>query len=395
MKYLLFYDDSVGFGGHSITAIDALRYLLKDNNLVTGFIFYEGNTRLQENLLALQQQSPHLRLYPIPYRTGKLSTIASPFLWSQHKVLRQIFDKVKPVSIIFIQGSIEASACGLLIAKRGGYHTISFMPLTHSNAEMGGKLSWLRDRINHYYFRLPDHFIVTSQSAKERLFKHGITTKSSLVYYGPDLTRLESVDRQKVRSEYCLAEGDYVIGLIARIQFIHKAHDFLIRALSTYSNQLENIKFLIVGDGPDDAKLQGMIASHNLEGIVTLLPWNHNMSEVYSALDMLIIPSRFEGLPLVMLEAMYYNLPIIASDVDGMAEILPQDWLFKFGDCHALVETLLRVKAADNKAHLNTNRLRILQEFNADEFGKHFHQVIDSLTNSDDYSIIEAERVFL
>ena len=394
MKKLLFYDDSVGFGGHSITAIDALRYLLKDNNLVIGFIYYEGNTRLQENLLTLHQKSPHLSLYPIPYKTGKLSTIASPFLWSQHKVVRQIFDEVKPVSIIFIQGSIEACSCALLVAKSAGYHTISFIPLTHSIAEMGGKLAFLRDRVNHYYYRLPDHFIVISQSVQDRLLKYGVTDKSSLVYCGPDLAKLLLVNRQKVRSAYCIAEDDYVVGLIARIQFVHKAHDFLICALSTYANRLEKIKFLIVGDGPDEAKLQEMIAFYNLEDIVKLVPWNNNMSEIYSALDMLIIPSRFEGLPLVMLEAMYYKLPIIASNVDGMAEILPQDWLFNFGDCHALIETLLRVKSADNKVYLNKHELRILQDFNVDEFGKHFHQVIYNHCNLDDYSRIEAKRVF-
>jgi len=376
MKSLLFYDDSAGFGGHSITALDAVKFLLKDSNLAIGFVFYEGNIRLKENLLVLQQQSPHFKLYPIPYQTGKLSTITAPLLWSQRKAIRQIFDEVKPASIVLIQGSIESCACALLVAKRAGYHTISFIPLTHSIAEMGGKLAWLRDRVNHYYHRLPDHFIATSQSAQDRLLKYGLTTKSSLVYYGPDLARLQTVDRQKARSTYCLAEDDYVIGLIARIQFVHKAHDFLIRALSAYADRLQNIKFLIVGDGPDEAKLQEMIAFHNLEGIVKLVPWNRNMAEIYSALDMLIIPSRFEGLPLVMLEAMYYNLPIIASQVDGMAEILPQAWLFEFGDCHALVETLLQVKAADNVALLDKNKSRILQDFNVDEFGKNFQQAI-------------------
>lgn len=384
MKSILFYDDSVGFGGHSITAIDAVKYLLKDNNLDIRFVYYEGNTRLQENLLALQQQSQHLNLYPIPYKTGKLSTIAAPFLWSKHKAIRQIFDEVKPASIVFIQGSIEACACALLVAKRAGHHVISFIPLTHSIAEMGGKLAWLRDRVNHYYYRLPDHFIVISQSAQARLLKYGLTTKISLVYCGLDFATFQLVDRQKVRKGYCLAEDDYAIGLIARIQFVHKAHDFLIRALSKYSNRLKNIKFLIVGDGPDEAKLKEMIASHGLESIVKLVPWNRNMSEIYSALDMLIIPSRFEGLPLVMLEAMHYGLPIIASHVDGMAEILPQDWLFEFGDCHALVETLLQVKTADNAALLNRNKSHVLQEFNVDEFGKRFHQVIYNLSNSNE-----------
>jgi len=63
---------------------------------------------------------------------------------------------------------------------------------------------------------------------------------------------------------------------------------------------------------------------------------------------MLLIPSKFEGVPLTMLEAMARELPVIASNVDGMAEILPQSWLFPYGDCAALVDTLRRVRNSDN-----------------------------------------------
>jgi glycosyltransferase involved in cell wall biosynthesis len=93
---------------------------------------------------------------------------------------------------------------------------------------------------------------------------------------------------------------------------------------------------------------------------------------------MLVIPSWYEGLPLVMLEAMYYGLPIIASDVDGMAEILPNQWLFKCGDSNALIETFFKVMQADNSEFIFKNNQRILSEFNVNIFGENFLEAIEN-----------------
>lgn len=377
MNRILFYDDAKGFGGHTITAIDAVKNILRNGDLAIDFVFFEGNNRLKNQLMNLKEENSNLRLHQLPYKNGKLSTISALFSPSKVKFVRQIFDSVRPDLIVLIQGSIESSTLGLLAAKSGNYYAISFIPLTHSIAEMRGKLAWIRDLINRYYYKLPNQFIVISQSAKDRLLKYNIKkNKISLVYCGADIETFTVFDRKEIRSKYFLSDDEYVIGVVARIQFVHKAHDFLIQALASDANHLKNIKVLIVGDGPDETKLKTMVQSYKLEHLVKFVPWKENVSEIYSALDMLIIPSRFEGLPLVMLEAMYYNIPIVATNVDGMSEILPKEWLFEFGDRNALVETLLRVKATDNNDLLIKNRERILREFNVEEFGAKFYQAI-------------------
>ena len=381
MNRILFYDDANGFGGHTITAIDAVKHILKNSGLTIDFVFFDGNNRLKNQLMILKEQNSNLRLHQIPYKNGKLSTISALFSPSKVKFVRQIFDSVNPDIIVLIQGSIESSTLGLLAAKSGNYHAISFIPLTHSIAEMKGKLAWIRDLINRYYYKLPNQFIVICQSAKDRLLKYNIKkNKISLVYCGPNTKTLTVYGRKEIRDKYSLGDDEYVIGVVARIQFVHKAHDFLIQALASDTNRLNNIKLLIVGDGPDETKLKTLVHSYKLEHLVKFVPWKENASEIYSALDMLIIPSRFEGLPLVMLEAMYYNIPIVATNVDGMSEILPKEWLFEFGDRNALVETLLRVKAADNNNLLAKNREKILREYNVEEFGAKFYQAISNIS---------------
>jgi glycosyltransferase involved in cell wall biosynthesis len=241
---------------------------------------------------------------------------------------------------------------------------------------MKGKLAAIRDRINLYYHSLPDEFIAISNSGKNMLVQQGVRSKISVVYCGPELQLCKLQDRSESRRKYGINDKDYVVGLIGRIQFLHKGHDFLIDSISKYLNKLENIKLIIVGDGPDENILKSLINSKGLNKLVTLVPWSNDLSYIYSAIDMLVIPSRFEGLPLVMLEAMYYSLPIVASNVDGMAEVLPKEWLFQFCDSHSLIETMLRVKHKDNTKILSNNKSRILTEFNYNRFGENFYKAI-------------------
>ncbi len=102
-----------------------------------------------------------------------------------------------------------------------------------------------------------------------------------------------------------------------------------------------------------------MIASRGLSPIIRRVPWCDNPGKVYAGLNMLLIPSRFEGVPLVMLEAMLCKLPVVAANIDGMAELLPTDWLFPVEDPNAVVAQILSVKRADNTKLLEFNRNRV------------------------------------
>jgi len=128
----------------------------------------------------------------------------------------------------------------------------------------------------------------------------------------------------------------------------------------------------VVGEGRDEQKLRNMIRNAGLEDCVSILAWTSGLTSLYSAADMLLIPSCFEGVPLVMLEAMWHQLPVVASDVDGMAELLPSEWLFRSGDARSLVKTISRVRHAENSQFLVANRKRILEQFSVTLFQERF-----------------------
>ena len=237
---------------------------------------------------------------------------------------------------------------GLLAAKRAGFPTISYLPMAHPLSVSGKPVALrFREMVNGYLYRTPDRFITISESARGMLLERG--ARDVLVVPNTITSKpLLPSDREKFREKHGIRTEQYLVGVIGRIDFRQKGQDFALEAISRFRQQLCAYKFLFVGDGPDTKKLEAMIMKTNLSEVAQVLPWDDDLGKLYAALDMLLIPSRFEGVPLVMLEAMFHKLPIIASNVDAMAEFLPQSWLFRFGDHQALFDRLKNITNVDN-----------------------------------------------
>jgi len=77
-----------------------------------------------------------------------------------------------------------------------------------------------------------------------------------------------------------------------------------------------------------------------------------------------------------MLEAMSCRLPLVASNVDGMAETLPESWLFESGSSSSLVEALLCVRNADNSALVENNFNLVSTENGLASFGARFAEAV-------------------
>jgi glycosyltransferase involved in cell wall biosynthesis len=378
MKKILFYSDNSDFGGHEVENVDAARYLCQQPDLDVGFIFYEGNRRLYQRLSAIKENGGRILLYPISYCAKRLQAFRTMVSINKIKAMERLFRRIHPDLVIIAAGHIEHCTLGLLAAKKAGYRSINYIPTAHKVSVMGKKYgSTIREALNYYYYRVADHYITGCNAMRRELILRGVTTKISVVYTGIDLTKYSLLERDVCRSEFALGDSQYLIGCVGRILFRHKAQDFLIETLAKNRHKLKDVKLVIVGDGPDLVRLKDMVTFAQLVDTVSFVGWNDDLSKIFSALDMLIIPSWFEGLPLVMLIAMYYGIPIVASNVDGMVEILPPSWLFKTGDSDSLVETLLAVKNGDNSEVIQKNKMLIEQEYNLKKFGTNFLKAIN------------------
>lgn len=376
---LVFYDDSEDFGGHEAMTLAAVRHLVLVENKKIAFIFYKGNVKITAELNAIKMQSEGLNLIPIDYRSRRLQSIRTLFsLVAIFKICR-LLKKIKAEIVVVAQGRIESCTLGLVAAKIAGCRTLSYIPMAH---EVGGNIfsKAIKISVNSIYYNLADKFITISNLMKKELLARVPGQDVVIVNNGLDLIKFPFHKKTDSRINFGIAKSDYAIAIIGRVSFKQKAHDFLINTLASYKKELESIRLIVVGDGPDLAKLKELVVVTGLDQQVIFAPWTNDLSQVYAAVDALIIPSWYEGVPLVMLEGMYCQLPIVASRLDGMLEMLPAEWLFDAGnskELFCLLKKLLDGKLND-KSVLAAHKKLILQNYSLPVFGASFSEAIYS-----------------
>jgi glycosyltransferase involved in cell wall biosynthesis len=242
---------------------------------------------------------------------------------------------------------------------------------------MGAKLGFFRDRINGYLFRRPDGWITISDSMKKLLEQRRTKRPIRVVQNGIDTTRFSPLAKQAARTALGLPEYKTLLGSIGRIEFNQKQQDFLARTFSKAWKNDENMHLVLVGDGPDRDRLHALVNELGIQNQVSLLPWQEDSAIVYSALDMLIIPSRFEGVPLVMLEALACGTPVIASARDGMKDLLPAAWTFETENADALINTCEHVSNVW-KNDIDALQAKIQTDYTIQAFQQNFEEALRS-----------------
>ncbi|ARS52066.1 glycosyltransferase family 4 protein [Kushneria konosiri] len=102
-----------------------------------------------------------------------------------------------------------------------------------------------------------------------------------------------------------------------------KGFDLLIPAWKDFTKRHPDWKLIIAGEGEDRTKLQSLIEQHELENHCELYGSSQDIGQLYKRADIMLMPSRFEGLPMSLIEAQYYSLPIVAFDCEtGPREIV-------------------------------------------------------------------------
>ncbi len=127
----------------------------------------------------------------------------------------------------------------------------------------------------------------------------------------------------------------FLVGAIGRLNS-QKGFDLLIKAWAL--NKPEDIKLIIAGSGPERENLQAQISDAGLNNQIELIGDITDTTNFYKRLNLLVIPSRWEGLGIVALEAGASGVPILASDADGLSEIIndKNGWQCKKNDVNDL-----------------------------------------------------------
>lgn len=171
-------------------------------------------------------------------------------------------------------------------------------------------------------------------------------------------------DRERQRRVLGVEPGEYLLCTVARLDE-SKGQRFLLQALANVRMRAPELRFrlLLVGSGPDRTKLGDTIARLGLADCVSLLGVRNDIAEIIVASDVFVLPSLNEGLSQAMLEAMSLNVPVIATDVGGTADVLRPGrtgWCVPPGQPVALAEAIQQALCDQRAAHAHARAARAL-----------------------------------
>jgi glycosyltransferase involved in cell wall biosynthesis len=177
----------------------------------------------------------------------------------------------------------------------------------------------------------------------------------------------DGAEPAKLREELGIAPDAPLIGAVGGLR-PEKAFGLLVRAAKGLRDERGDVHVVIAGDGPERQRLEDMIATEGLDGVVHLLGYRDDVPAVVSALDVAVCCSEREGSPLSVLEFMRAARPIVATDVGGIPDLVrdgEDGILVPAGDPAALAAAIAKLLGDPELAgELGTSaRIRQRQQF--------------------------------
>jgi len=182
--------------------------------------------------------------------------------------------------------------------------------------------------------RLARCVVADGQGARRyAAWRQGMAPRRLLtIYDGVDTDELApSRSAEETRADLGLAPARPTVGMVARLDIKKKGHDTFIAAVPRIAEARSEAQFVIVGDGPDRASVESLAAALPEDCRPVLAGGRSDLANILDALDVFVIPSRWESVPKVLLEAMWMRRPIVATRVGDVPEILDES-------CGVLVE---------------------------------------------------------
>jgi len=313
----------------------------------------------------------HMKVWPFEHLVQPISPLKDTI----SLIELTIFLKRNPYHIVHTHNS-KCGFLGRLAAKLAGIPVI--VHTVHGFAFHDQEPIW-RQSLFRNLERMGSHWcdkmIFISQPLIDWALRENITDKEKIekIYSGIQLDQFRPVTMDvkiKNREKWELKRDDLVIGIVSKL-WEGKGHITLIEAFKALKKRLNNAKLVIVGEGDLYEELQGFVDKNELSGSVLFTGFQMDVSEILSTFDVAVLPSFFEGMGRVLLEAMAMEKPVVASRVGGIPDLVKHQingLLVKPGDVEGLthaLEQILSDKGLSSKMG-KEGRKRIQEQFSAD-----------------------------
>jgi len=235
----------------------------------------------------------------------------------------------------------------LLVAK---LHKIPIVSTCHGFVFNDNKLK-LYFKLDLLALNLFNSVIAVSTNIKQYLVSNKIN--ESIVDVIPNAVDIQPsniIDKSEIsllKDKYGIIEKDLILGYVGRISS-EKGIKYLLDSVSLLKNANLSVKLLIIGDGPDYDEMQKLVKENHITNEVIFLGFQENIFLWLNTMDLFVLPSLTEGTPLALLEAMSAGVPVVATRVGGVPDIIKDGIngvLVTPGSKEAIAEAIIKLSS--------------------------------------------------
>ena len=192
-----------------------------------------------------------------------------------------------------------------------------------------------------------DRIVAVSEGVKKVLIHGGVDPyRIAVVPDGIDFTPFQRAGSSGyLRKELSLGITDFLVGIVAHLAD-HKGHKYLIEASRILKERAPDIKVIIVGEGPLRMELTRQASDIQVDEMIFFLGFRDDVPQILASLDLFVLSSYLEGMGSSLMDAMASRLPIVATDVGGIPEVVTHGetgLLVPARDPQALADAILKL----------------------------------------------------
>jgi glycosyltransferase involved in cell wall biosynthesis len=248
--------------------------------------------------------------------------------------------------------------------------------------------------LDRFLIKYSKQIIAVSDEIATEMIKMGIpSNKIVVIDNGIDLRRfLNEKKNGELKRSFGLDINSRVIGTVASLTE-EKGHVYLINAARDIILAFPETRFLFVGDGVERNHLEKKVAELGLQGKVILTGSRKDIPEILSILDVFVLPSLKEGLPMALLEAMAARTPVVASRVGAVPKVIVHNengLLVEPGNSGSLYTGISELLSDPKKASSlgDCGYKKVKERFSSEAMATHYFDVYKKILNSSNYSDI-------
>jgi glycosyltransferase involved in cell wall biosynthesis len=239
------------------------------------------------------------------------------------QVLRDIADRLRRSGAdVLHTHDYKTNVLGGLVARRPD-RAMPWVATVHLHTATTRRLQVYR-ALDLFLLRLADRVITVSLDQRRLLLRRGVDRRRVVLVpnvIDADAFAARGGDRLGTRAGIGVAPDAPLIALIGRLTS-QKGVDCFLESASTVCAEVPATRFIVAGSGPDRDVLEAQARALGLDDAVRFLGFRDDVAALLAASDVVVLPSRSEGLPVVLLEALALARPVVATAVGGVPDLL-------------------------------------------------------------------------